>query len=106
MHSYASTYEISKPYNDTHKKTQKNKNVIHLCLSYPLISLFFAFLLLFATWPLFLVLFLWITTVCRLSYYFTHKKNKISLAEALCGMLALMPANQVLAKDIRLEIVV
>ena len=30
----------------------------------------------------------------------------MSLAEALCGMLALMPANQVLAKDIQLEIVI
>ena len=28
------------------------------------------------------------------------------LAEALCGMLALMPRNQVLAKDIRLEVVI
>ena len=31
---------------------------------------------------------------------------KISLAEALYGMLALMPANQVLAEDIQLEVVV
>ena len=30
----------------------------------------------------------------------------MSLAEAHCGMLALMPANQVLAEDIRLEVVV
>ena len=30
----------------------------------------------------------------------------MSLAEALCGMLALMPANQVLSKDIRLKVVV
>ena len=30
----------------------------------------------------------------------------MSLAEALHGMLALMPANQVLSKDIQLEIVV
>ena len=31
---------------------------------------------------------------------------KISLAKALSGMLALMPANQVLAEDIRLEVVI
>ena len=30
----------------------------------------------------------------------------MSLAEALCGMLALMPMNQVLAKDIHLEVVI
>ena len=30
----------------------------------------------------------------------------MSLAEALCGMLALMPTNQVLAKDIWLEVVI
>ena len=30
----------------------------------------------------------------------------MSLAEALYGMLALMPANQVLAKDIWLEVVI
>ena len=29
----------------------------------------------------------------------------MSLAEALCGMFALMPANQVLVEDIRLEVV-
>ena len=37
---------------------------------------------------------------------FTSKIIKTSLAEALCGMLALMPANQVLAEDIWLEVVV
>ena len=31
---------------------------------------------------------------------------KISLAEALCGMLGLMPTNQVLAKDIQVEVVI
>ena len=30
----------------------------------------------------------------------------MSFAEALCDILALMPANQVLAKDIRLKVVV
>ena len=30
----------------------------------------------------------------------------MSLADALCGMLALIPINQVLAKDIRLQVVV
>ena len=30
----------------------------------------------------------------------------MSLAEALFGMLTLMPANQVLAKDIRFEVVI
>ena len=52
------------------------------------------------------MLFLWIRTIQRLSCYFASKIIKISLAEALCGMLALMPANQVLAEDIRLEVVV
>ena len=30
----------------------------------------------------------------------------MSLAKALCGILALMPANQVLAKDIRLKAII
>ena len=30
----------------------------------------------------------------------------MSLAEALCGMLALMPTNQVLAKDIQFKIII
>ena len=34
------------------------------------------------------------------------KKIKMSLAEALHGMLALIPANYMQAKDIRLEVVV
>ena len=75
-------------------------------LSYPLISLPFASLLLFAIWFPFLVLFLWITIVCRLSCYFAYKIIKMSLAEALCGMLALTPTNQVLVENIWLEVVV
>ena len=77
-----------------------------MCLSYPLISLFLASLLLFAIWLLFLVPFLQITTFCRLSCYFAFKTIKMSLDEALHGMLALMPANQVLAEDLWLEVVV
>ena len=70
------------------------------------ISPFFASLLLFAIWLLFLVLFLWITTVHRLYCHFASEIVKMSLAEALHGMLAVMPINQVLAEDIGLEVVV
>ena len=75
-------------------------------LSYPLISPFFASFLLFAIWLLFLVLFLQITTIYRLSCYFTRKIIKMSLAKAFHGMLALIPANRALVGDIRLEVVV
>ena len=37
---------------------------------------------------------------------FIFKIIKISLAKALYGMLALIPANQVLVKDIQLEVVI
>ena len=52
------------------------------------------------------MLFLWITTVCRLSCYFANKIIKMSLTEAPHGMLALMPTNQVLVEDSRLKVVV
>ena len=52
------------------------------------------------------MLFLRIRLIVDSLAIFIPKIIKMSLAEALCGMLALMPANQVLAEDIRLEVVV
>ena len=54
------------------------------------------------------MLFLWIKTVYT-DYSFVIlplKIIKMSLSEALLGMLALMPENQVLTKDIRLEVAI
>ena len=52
------------------------------------------------------MLFLWIKTFSDSIVIFAFKTFKMSLSKALCGMLALMPTNQVLAEDIWLEVVV
>ena len=76
-----------------HKKKQENENVIHLCLNYPQLAhyLLFCYSLLLGSY-----------SKCYFSgsepfvdslAIFVLKIIKMSLAEALCGILALMPAN-------------
>ena len=75
-------------------------------LKLSLISLFFASLQLFCYLSAYLSAISPDHSFSQNSCYFCFQIIKLSLAEALHGMLAHMPANQVLAKDIQLEIVV
>ena len=52
------------------------------------------------------MLFLWIRTFAKFLVIFAFKISKISLAEALCGILALMSTKHVLATAIQLKVVV
>ena len=52
------------------------------------------------------MIFLQIKIVLDSLVVFAVKTSKMSLAEPLRGMLAFMLANQVLAKDIQLEVLV
>ena len=88
------------------KKKHKNKNITYLCFSYPHLACSLLLCYSFAISLLILVIFIRIKIVLDSFVVFAAKTSKMSLAETLHSMLAFMPTNQVLAKDIQLEVLV
>ena len=76
-----------------HKKKQENENVTHLCLNYPQLACFLLFCYSLLLGGYSKCYFSGSEPLIDSLAIFVLKIIKMSLAEALRGMLALMPAN-------------